>query len=544
MAERMETPLQLASDSVYDCLCFGCEESGLQIEAQYFCKRCQRHFCENCVGHHNQIFKNHVVLGKGDKSDWSHTEATMNYITLCEQHPGETIKMFCKGHRRLCCIYCLHSDHRLCEQVVRIGEDAEEFDVEDHFKELPENILAKCEKFKLEHIDMEKQLETLQISYDETLLEIASFQKKMTDVIEKLGQCSTSELETMFTRINETCKNEMQRHTEINQRYKLLQRGIECIKQENKQLVFILCKKYDTLSEETDSLYERKDNRDINFRFQYEASMLQLVSELGSLGKIQTYRNNPNQVIKVSDMTKHDIRVCSDSGDSNKATIIDICELADGEFIIADSFNKKVKLLDDSFKVVSHLSFPRTPRQMCNVSAYSVALIFDDRDLNFIRVNRQRIMVERIITFEHLCYGIGYHNDEIFVTDAEEIYCYNLEGQCKHEISLAQARKCAVSPDGTTVYVTTFQKGWNSCLTLEKAETLQPPSGEIELNRPDGVHVTSMGRCLSVVVYFGDLGKSCNLIRKAKIYWQDFRKRFSSMCVLQQRKGNSAGGSL
>ncbi|KAH3799542.1 hypothetical protein DPMN_153152 [Dreissena polymorpha] len=285
---------------------------------------------------------------------------------------------------------------------------------------------------------MEKQFETLQISYDETLLEIASVQKKMTDVIEKLGKRTTSELQIMFTRINETCKNEMQCHTEINQRYKLLQRGIECIKQENKQLVFILCKKYDTLSEETDSLYERKDNRDINFRFQYEASMLQLVSELSSLGKIQTYRNNPNQVIKVSDMTEHNIRVYPDSGDSNKATIIGICELADGEFIIADSFNKKVKLLDDSFNVVSHLSFPSTPRQMCNVSAYSVALIFDDRDLNFIRVNRQRIMVERIITFEHFCHGIGYHNNDIFVTDAKTIYCYSIEGQCKHKISLAQ----------------------------------------------------------------------------------------------------------
>ncbi|KAH3799627.1 hypothetical protein DPMN_153238 [Dreissena polymorpha] len=137
-------------------------------------------------------------------------------------------------------------------------------------------------------------------------------------------------------------------------------------------------------------------------------------------------------------MTKHNISGYPDSGDSNKATIIGICELADREFIIADSFNKKVKLLDDSFKVVSHLTFPSTPRQMCNVSAYSVALIFDDRDLNFIRVNGQGIIVERIITFKHFCYGIGYHNDDIFVTGANEIYCYSIEGLCKHKISIAQ----------------------------------------------------------------------------------------------------------
>ncbi|KAH3799664.1 hypothetical protein DPMN_153275 [Dreissena polymorpha] len=56
---------------------------------------------------------------------------------------------------------------------------------------------------------MEKQLETLQPSFDETLLEDASFQKKMTDAINKLGQSSTSELKTMLTRIHETCNNEI-----------------------------------------------------------------------------------------------------------------------------------------------------------------------------------------------------------------------------------------------------------------------------------------------------------------------------------------------
>ncbi|KAH3799657.1 hypothetical protein DPMN_153268, partial [Dreissena polymorpha] len=36
----------------------------------------------------------------------------------------------------------------------------------------------------------------------------------------------------------------------------------------------------------------------------------------------------------------------------------------------------------------------------------------------------------------------------------------------------------------------------NSCLTLKKAETLQPPSGEIKLKKPDGVHVTASGQVL------------------------------------------------
>ena len=112
MAERIETPLQLAAGSLFDFLCSGCEDSSLKIDAQHFCKICKRYFCENCVDLHNQLFKNHVVLGTAEKSDWPVAEAKLDNISQCEQHPEEKIKMFCKDHRKLCCIYCLHSDHR------------------------------------------------------------------------------------------------------------------------------------------------------------------------------------------------------------------------------------------------------------------------------------------------------------------------------------------------------------------------------------------------------------------------------------------------
>ncbi|KAH3799659.1 hypothetical protein DPMN_153270 [Dreissena polymorpha] len=259
--------------------------------------------------------------------------------------------------------------YRICEQVVRIDEAAKGIYTEGGFRELSENILSRCEKIDTEHIDMEKELETLQSSYDETLAEIASFQKKMTNAVEKQGHCSTSELETMFTCLKGTCTNEIQLHTELDKRYKRLHKDLQSMQQDSEQLAFILCGKYDELTKETDDLYERKDNREINFRFQPEASMLQLLSELGSLGKIQTYRNNPNQVIKVSDLTKHDISDHPDTDESPTATIIGICELTDSQFIIADSSNKNAKLLGHSLKVLSRQNFPSAPNQMCNVSA-------------------------------------------------------------------------------------------------------------------------------------------------------------------------------
>ncbi|KAH3799652.1 hypothetical protein DPMN_153263 [Dreissena polymorpha] len=151
--------------------------------------------------------------------------------------------MFCKDHRQLCCIYCFYSDHRFCKQVVRIEEAPKVSHAKGDFQELSEKILAECEKINSQHIDMEKQLATLQSNYDETLLEIASFQNKMTTAVEKLCHRSTSELETMFTCLKGTCTHEIQLHTEFDKRYKRLHKDLQSIQQDSEQLAFILCRK-------------------------------------------------------------------------------------------------------------------------------------------------------------------------------------------------------------------------------------------------------------------------------------------------------------
>ncbi|KAH3799533.1 hypothetical protein DPMN_153143 [Dreissena polymorpha] len=94
--------------------------------------------------------------------------------------------------------------HRICKEVVRIEGAAKGIYAKGDFQKLSENIISTCEKINSDHIDMEKQLKTLQSSYDEALEKIASFQNKMTNVIEKRGYCSTSALAKIFTSIKGT----------------------------------------------------------------------------------------------------------------------------------------------------------------------------------------------------------------------------------------------------------------------------------------------------------------------------------------------------
>ncbi|KAH3820520.1 hypothetical protein DPMN_122264 [Dreissena polymorpha] len=60
--------------------------------------------------------------------------------------------------------------------------------------------------------------------------------------------------------------------------------------------------------------------------------------------------------------------------DSFPCSITSICEIAPGKLVIADMDNKKIKLLDRTYKVVSQLGLNGSPTSLCGVDPNQVAV--------------------------------------------------------------------------------------------------------------------------------------------------------------------------
>jgi hypothetical protein len=211
------------------------------------------------------------------------------------------------------------------------------------------------------------------------------------------------------------------------------------------------------------SVTERADNglkeKAVEFKrfdvvFEQQPKLMSMIDQMDRLGEIvekpALYRLGENKEISI----KHD-------SDSNSCyDIRSICKLEDGSVVIADN-NKSLKRLDmTSFKILDVCQLPRSPWQICEVDN-EIAVSSIQANINIVTMEGN-IKVTRKIKTYHDCYGLGYRNGKIYVTDSvETIFVYN-----KTETKLTQFSKdqsgdnlfsniysLTVSQDGERIYV-------------------------------------------------------------------------------------------
>ncbi|KAH3839025.1 hypothetical protein DPMN_112446 [Dreissena polymorpha] len=137
-------------------------------------------------------------------------------------------------------------------------------------------------------------------------------------------------------------------------------------------------------------------------------------------------RSDPNQVIRVKTSKKYDVRI---EKDAYSCSISGICEIANGEFLLIDWKNLKVKQLDQTYKVVAHCDLPSHPVSICSIDSSLVAVALGIGEIIFIRVTNLKLVKDRTMKFQHLCHGIAHHHGKLFITTDTALYQYSVDGR-------------------------------------------------------------------------------------------------------------------
>ncbi|KAH3898641.1 hypothetical protein DPMN_022878 [Dreissena polymorpha] len=217
----------------------------------------------------------------------------------------------------------------------------------------------------------------------------------------------------------------------------------------------------------------------------------QALTLLGKLGK----------AFNVQRKSVHNVRIPSDS---YECSIAGICVLTDGQVLVADSKNKRIKLLNQQYQVVNHWDVTAGPWDICLITSSEVAVAVNDHDskiheVQFITVNQGKLVSGRKFQLQHKCTCITHHQGDLFVTSGKELYKYTLSG--KLICSLYQDRsadwtvdRCAVSPTGDRLYITNWSQ--YKLHTLARDGTLLATYSDPALRGPSGLHVTPAGQVL------------------------------------------------
>jgi len=134
--------------------------------------------------------------------------------------------------------------------------------------------------------------------------------------------------------------------------------------------------------------------------------------------------NVSNHVFTVNGKSVHNVKM---QGDSYTCRITAVCALPNGQVLVADYHNKRVKLLNQQYCVVSHLDVRYWPRDMCLITPTEVAVAMSNKEVQFITVSQSQLAKGR--TLQHYCTGIAHNQGDLYICSGTALYKFTLSGE-------------------------------------------------------------------------------------------------------------------
>ncbi|XP_052077216.1 transcription intermediary factor 1-alpha-like [Mytilus californianus] len=158
--------------------CHTCKHHNETSVAKFWCKNCIEAFCEKCNAMHGwvKLTSFHDVI---PIEDANYTDSCIDLKVISEKcclHPFTNIEAFCFDHEELCCLLCLTSSHRKCENVQAFSEMTET----NRSNETLEEVLTKI-KLQTEKLLEDKEKKTKRLNESAKTIEenAATFVQKI-----------------------------------------------------------------------------------------------------------------------------------------------------------------------------------------------------------------------------------------------------------------------------------------------------------------------------------------------------------------------------
>ncbi|XP_052215660.1 uncharacterized protein LOC127834096 isoform X6 [Dreissena polymorpha] len=180
--------------------CASCNDKNIVETAVCYCSKCEQCLCTQCCGLHDQLFSKHIKYGLEELENWPDCNDLVAFLQICEIHKNQSVDMFCKDHRRLCCYECVSSMHRNCTNVTLDPAEMHSTEVHELLIRLQIN-LVKLNKLQS---CCESRIHDLTTLYQEHELMVCEIHRNINsnlDKIEKSSLKKTPEVEQSMVKI-------------------------------------------------------------------------------------------------------------------------------------------------------------------------------------------------------------------------------------------------------------------------------------------------------------------------------------------------------
>ncbi|XP_052261056.1 uncharacterized protein LOC127865165 [Dreissena polymorpha] len=381
------------SDRVFFFGCVSCKKNkNIEEYAVYYCEKCQQCFCRQCCElHHDYLFSEHVKYDRLNMRNWPVSKELEAVILTCEIHTHKQLETFCKDHSQLCCSKCVSLSHRKCKKVTLNSAKKQAAEVQELF----EKLLINMRKLRKLQSCCESGIHDLKSSYQGQELMVHKMNDKIKSTMTKIvrrtlkkipkveqnkiyelmhstlfhienitlneAKITLSSLEDSLKTGVETC---IRHHHELKALHELLLYSSD---NKKKKLCMIASQKcMDKIQKVESYLGEYSVRLECSVLNQTIQGTKHYIIRLSGLGRlIESMKANTdieqylsklsglarvlhNHVLTVHGKSEHTVRITSDS---LKCYITAICVLFDGQVLVADRDNERVKLLSQQYQV-------------------------------------------------------------------------------------------------------------------------------------------------------------------------------------------------
>lgn len=163
--------------------------------------------------------------------------------------------------------------------------------------------------------------------------------------------------------------------------------------------------------------------------------------------------------------------------DRSKCDIVGSCQMPNGDILLVDTNNCKLKLLNQNHKIRGRVEFQGYPLDVCCINNSLAAVALHDNTIQCVTITtgeRERIYAKIELgtktVLHHKCNGVAYNpaTEDILIADDTSVYVYAAQYVIKgipdiarhkrvlytDKSMLVSLRHIAVASDGSTFYVT------------------------------------------------------------------------------------------
>jgi len=274
-------------------------------------------------------------------------------------------------------------------------------------------------------------------------------------------------------------------------------------KHKGEPTAFISFKKSeDILKQGQSTLQTMEMTTEVKLAFQPYTGILDYLSTLAKLGELSCTGGSASSLPEPDHtfVKESETRYNAWHGKEETSNIYDMCALPNGQTLLADYNNKSLKLLNDKFTMITSHKLGKPPISLCYVSSSEVAVAFIDDNskctIQYIRVKDGGFEHTEARQLDHYCESTACHDGSLFVLSRDTLYLYptrTSEGRVLYKLNNSNnyIKRCAVSPDGTRIFITHAVD--HTLTTLNLDGTVLQTFTDPEMIRPSAIHVSPAG---------------------------------------------------